>query len=197
MNVSNIVTKGFYTFKIVQMKKNILSILFGVILFSVDGQTIKNTSYLNQSGEKVLRLECILPVDLATAWQFFTNDKKLQKWIAPLAHIELKSGGYIVTNYDSTKNLSDSSSIKLPVLGFIDRELIVLKVKLNNNFAASVQNEDEHLQEIIQFQKVDGKQTKVISTMIGWGSGSDWEKAYNFFVKGNEWTYKELLKNFQ
>ena len=31
--------------------------------------------------------------------------------------------------------------------------------------------------------------------MIGWGNGSDWDKTYNFFVKGNEWTYQELLKN--
>ena len=30
------------------------------------------------------------------ALYFFTTDKKLQKWIAPVAHIELKSGGYIV-----------------------------------------------------------------------------------------------------
>jgi hypothetical protein len=30
--------------------------------------------------------------------------------------------------------------------------------------------------------------------MIGWGEGKDWDKAYEFFVRGNEWTYKELLK---
>ncbi len=33
--------------------------------------------------------------------------------------------------------------------------------------------------------------------MIGWGVGDDWDKAYNFFAKGNEWTYQELLKNYK
>lgn len=71
-------TSTFY-FEILQMKKYIFSSIFGIILFSVQGQKIKNTIYINQSGEKVLRLECILPVDTATALQFFTNDKKLQQ----------------------------------------------------------------------------------------------------------------------
>jgi hypothetical protein len=33
--------------------------------------------------------------------------------------------------------------------------------------------------------------------MIGWGTGTDWDKANDFFVKGNEWTYKELLNNYK
>ena len=126
----------------------------------------------------------------------FTTDEKLKKWIAPLAHIELKSDGYIITNYDSTRQLSDSSSIKLPIISFIDNELLVLKVILNDNFTENVRNSDKNLQEIIQFKKIGNQQTQIISSMIGWGKGSDWDNTYNFFVKGNEWTYKELLKSY-
>ena len=164
---------------------------------TVQSQTLKNTSYINQSGEKVLRLECVLPVSLTDAWKLFTTDEKLKKWIAPLAHIELKAGGYIITNYDKSKSLSDSSSIKLPITSFIDNELLVLKVILNNNFAKSVLESDANLQEVIQFIKVDEKHSKIVSSMIGWGIGADWDQAYDFFVKGNEWTYKELLNNYK
>ena len=172
-----------------------------VLLFfatmTVHGQTIKNTSYKNQSGEKVLRLECILPVSLADAWELFTLDEKLKKWIAPLAHIELKAGGYIITNYDKSKSLTDSSSIKLPITSFIDNEILVLKVILNDHFVKSVRESDANLQEVIQFVKIDDKNTKIVSSMIGWGTGTDWDNTYDYFVKGNEWTYKELLKHYQ
>ena len=178
--------------------KNITLIATIVFLcLTVQSQTLKNTSYTNQSGEKVLRLEINLPIDVTTAWKLFTSDEKLKKWIAPVAHIELRSGGYIITNYDSTKHLSDSSSIKLPIKTFIDHELIVLKVILNDHFSKSVREEDGNLQEIIQFKKIDNKHTKIISSMIGWGTGNDWDKTYNFFVKGNEWTYQELLKHYK
>ncbi|RZK57402.1 MAG: hypothetical protein EOO91_10220 [Pedobacter sp.] len=164
---------------------------------AAQSQNLKNTSYQNQSGEKVLRFECMLPISITEAWKLFTTDEKLKKWIAPLAHIELKSGGYILTNYDKSKSLSDSSSIKLPITSFIDNELLVLKVILNDNFVKAVRDSDKNLQEVIQFIKVGDKQTKIVSSMIGWGTGPDWDKTYTFFVKGNEWTYKELIKNYK
>jgi hypothetical protein len=113
-----------------QLRKNIVIMILTFLTFTAQGQIVKNTSYLNHSSEKVLRLEIILPVDLFAAWKLFTTDENLKKWMALLAHIELKSGGYIITNYDNTKTLSDISSIKLPIMSFIDNELIVLKVNL-------------------------------------------------------------------
>ena len=160
-------------------------------------QAVKNTSYKNQSGEKVLRLEITLPLNIESAWKLFTQDEKLQKWIAPLAHIELRAGGYIVTNYDSSKSLSDSSSIRLPIIAFIEKELIILKVNLNDHFPSSARNTDQNLEEVIQFKKAGDDHTRIISSMIGWGTGADWEKTYLFFEKGNTWTYEELLKNYE
>ena len=155
---------------------------------------VENTSYINQSKEKVLQLSVIVPLDKKEAWELFTQDAKLSQWIAPVAHIELKSGGYIITNYDKTKALSDSSSIRLGIISYLENELLILKVELNNNFSKKVQAEDDNLQEIIQFVTVAPGKTKIISSMTGWGQGQDWEKTYDFFVKGNEWTYQELLK---
>lgn len=179
------------------MKKIIPVSILILMALTVHSQTLKNTSYKNQVGEKVLRLECTLPIGLTETWKLFTTDEKLQKWMAPLSHIELKSGGYILTNYDKSKSLSDSSSIKLPIISFIDNEILVLKVILNDNFVKSVRESDANLQEVIQFTKVDNKHTKIVSSMIGWGTGADWDKTYDFFVKGNEWTYQELLKNYK
>lgn len=176
------------------MKKTSLFLTLCLISSITSKAQVENTSYINQSNEKVLQLSIVVPLDKKEVWAFFSQDAKLSQWIAPLAHIELKSGGYIVTNYDKTKALSDSSSIKLGIISYLDNELLILKVKLNNNFSQRVQGEDENLQEIIQFVSPAPGKTKIISSMIGWGEGKDWEKTYDFFLKGNEWTYKELLK---
>ncbi len=165
-----------------------------IFVFFTKAQEVTNTSYTTPSGEKVLRLEMIVPVDKKIAWNYFTKDELLQKWIAPLAHIELKTGGFILTNYDINKSLSDSSSIRLTIINYLDGELLTLKVKLNDNFAPGVQSEDGNLQELIQFVDMGGSKTKLISSMIGWGKGDSWDKTYDFFVKGNTWTYEELFK---
>jgi hypothetical protein len=174
--------------------KNIgIVFLFLLISRSSFGQTVKNTSYINESGEKVLRLEVILPIRISTAWQLFTTDQKLKTWLAPVVHIELKTGGYILTNYDSTKKLSDKSSINSAIINFITNEMLTLKVNLNSSFPKSVIGADNNLQHIIQLVQIDSNHTKIVSSMVGFGDGADWDKTYDFFVKGNDWTFKKLM----
>ncbi|MEO6219773.1 MAG: hypothetical protein ABIO81_05055 [Ginsengibacter sp.] len=177
-------------------KKYWITLFMSFCVFFAQAQVVKNTSYTTSSGEKILRLEMILPVDKKTAWEYFTKDQLLQKWIAPLVHIELKARGYILTNYDKDKSLSDSSAIRLDIINYLTEELLTLKVDLNDNFPKSVQNEDANLQELIQFKEEGDGKTKIISSMIGWGKGTDWDKTYGFFVKGNIWTYEQLHKLF-
>jgi len=174
--------------------KNFLITLLVLSLTSAKSQSVNNTSYTSETGEKVLRLEVIVPVGKEEAWQLFTKDEQLMRWMAPQAHIELKPEGYILTNYDKTKPLTDSSSIKLNILNYVQGELMTLKVNLNDNFSKSVQKEDENLLEVIQFESIGPKETMIISSMIGWGEGEDWNKTYDFFVKGNQWTYEQLIK---
>jgi hypothetical protein len=117
----------------------------------------------------------------------------LKTWLAPVVHIELKTGGYIVTNYDSTKKLTDKSSIHSRIINFITNEMLILKVNLNDNFPKSAIAADSNLQHIIQLFEIDSQHTKIISSMVGFGNGSDWDKTYDFFLKGNTWTFGELL----
>jgi hypothetical protein len=183
-------------FSKIKMRKFFL-LAAGLLLIQQAIGQVKNTSYTTPTGEKVLRLESVLPVDIKTAWKLFTTDEGLKTWIAPQAHILLAVGGTIMTNYDKDKLLSDPSSIKLPIINYIDGEMLTLKVNLNDNFDQSARAEDKNLQEVILFKQVGPQQTQVVSLMIGWGKGPHWDKVYDFFVKGNEWTYNELLKNYK
>ena len=170
-----------------------------MILLSVifcNGQ-VTNTSYATSTGEKVLRFEMIVPVSRPKVWEYFSTDELLKKWIAPQAHVDLKTGGYIVTNYSADKPLDDASSIRLGIVNYLEKELITFKVELNDHFSAQLQEEDTNLQEIIQFYDAGNGKTKIVSSMVGWGTGEQWDKTYNFFVRGNEWTYKEFVKLFE
>lgn len=179
------------------MKSILISLLAIICTVCASSQSINNTSYETASGEKVLRLEFVIPVGQAGAWEYFSSDEKLIQWIAPVAHIELRTGGFIVTNYDKNKSLSDTSSIRVGITNYVERELLTLKVKLNDNFPKKAQAEDQNLQEIIQFTPIDSHHTRIVSSMVGWGEGDEWEKIYHFFDRGNMWTYDHLLKVFK
>ena len=176
--------------------KHILIVALLISSVTVFGQ-VENTSFQNSRGEKVLQLSIIIPIQKSEAWKLFSTDSGLVKWIAPLAHIDLATGGYIKTNYDKQKGLDDTSSIRLEIINFLKEELLTLKVNLNNNFPKEVQEEDKNLQEIVQFIDVGNNQTKIISSMVGWGNGEAWDNTYRFFEKGNIWTYQQVMNLFK
>ncbi len=168
--------------------KNLLTLILLILFVS--------SSYVTQSGEKILRLEVIVPESREKVWEYFSKEDKLKKWIAPVVFINLKNGGYILTNYDSTKSYDDPSSIKLGIINYLENEMMTFKVNLNEALPESVRKQDQNLQEIIQLKDAGKNKTRIISSMIGWGDSEDWNKTYKFFEAGNIWTYEQLLKLF-
>lgn len=177
-------------------RKFSLFLLLSFYVINTDAQVI-NSSYTSSTGERVLQLSTIVPVERKVAWQLFTEDQQLMKWIAPVAHIELKTGGFILTNYNRSKPLTDSSSIRLDIINYLENELLTLKVHLNNSFPAEAKTTDQNLQEIITFADDGPGKTKITSSMVGWGEGEAWNKTYGFFERGNEWTFQQILKTFK
>lgn len=179
------------------MKKLLTTLPCLLWLSLLSAQKYTNTSYTTSSGEKVLRFEIDLPADMKTCWHYFSTDEGIVQWMAPAGHIDLRTGGSIVTNYDKTKPLSDPSSIHLDILNYLEGELLTLKVHLNDHFPAQARAEDKNLQEVIQLKPVNDHETKVISSMIGWGTGAHWDSTYRFFEKGNAWTCQEIVNVFK
>lgn len=157
-------------------------------------QEVLETSYTAANGEKVLRFEVVVPASRAEVWKAFSTSEGARGWMAPRAAMDLRVGGELVTRYDTTAALDDPGSIHLPILNYLDEELITFKVELTESFPPSTQSEDQNLQEIVQLRDEGEGKTRVVSSMVGWGTGPDWEKTYGFFRKGNEWTYRQLVR---
>jgi uncharacterized protein YndB with AHSA1/START domain len=171
----------------------LLLLLFSLPIF---GETVKNTSYITSTGEKVLRLELVIPVGKQEAWNLFTSAEGWKKWATPVVSIDFRIGGQILSHYDKNKSIGDAGTIRLPIINYIEGELITLKVILTETFDTSVRQEDRNLQEVIQFFDAGVGKTRIVSSMIGWGKGSQWDKTYAFFSRGNEWSYNQLAKLF-
>lgn len=147
------------------MKKYFFLLFIGQLAFNSLTAQVTNTSYVTQYGEKVLQLSIVVPTNADEVWKLFTTDEGLKKWIAPVAKIDMKTGGSIRTNYDPSKTVDDTTSIRLDIINYIEDEMLTLKVNLNNSFAADAKKEDKNLQEILKFVKLDKNKTKIVSTI--------------------------------
>ena len=155
-------------------------------------QEVHNTSYITKASERVLRIETVVPASVENVWSAWTTPQELSRWIAPVVAIDLRIGGTISTNYDEKARIGNAGTIQLPIINYLEKEIITLKVQLNESFPKSVRDEDHNLQEIVQIVDLGNGKTKIVSSMVGWGTGKDWDQTYEFFARGNEWTYRLL-----
>jgi uncharacterized protein YndB with AHSA1/START domain len=179
-----------------RLSRLVLSFATLPLLFVAHGsaQEVHNTSYSTKTGERVLRIETIVSAPLDQVWNAWTTPDGLKEWIAPVVAIDFRIGGTISTNYDSKAKIGESGTITLPIVNYIEKQLLTLRVNLTDSFARKVRDEDQNLQEIVQIADIGNGKTKLVSSMVGWGTGKEWDDTYAFFARGNEWTYQQLAK---
>jgi len=158
--------------------------------------SVVNTSFTDNS-ERFLRFEMVVDKPVKETWKLFSTAEGMKTWAAPVVKMDLRVGGVVQTNYDSTAKIGDKGTITLPIANYIPNEMITFKVELNDVFSKKCREEDQNLQEVILLEPVGENQTKIISTMSGWGEGKEWDKTYSFFQEGNKWSYEQLIKKIK
>jgi hypothetical protein len=179
------------------MRASLLVLIASAVSQPSWAQTVTDTSYVTSVGERVLRVECTVPAGIRETWKLFSTAEGLRKWAAPVVAIDLRVGGHILTNYDKTKSVRDPGTIRLLIVNYLEGDLMTLKVTLNDDFPAKIRRRDGNLQEIIQLHELGSRRTRITSSMLGWGVGPEWDRAYAFFAAGNKWTYQQLVASFQ
>ena len=161
---------------------------------TIAAQDVKTTTSHSASGATVVRVETTLAQSPQEVWKWFATEKGLQCWAAPVVRLDLRIGGKLETNYNTKSSIGGPGTISLGIINYVDAEFLTFKVNLNDAFSQALQAEDGNLQEVIRFDKLPGGGTRIISTMIGWGAGPEWDRVAGFFAKGNEASYKSLAK---
>jgi hypothetical protein len=122
----------------------------------------------------------------------------LKEWIAPVVAIDLRIGGTISTNYDNQTRIGGTGASDLRVINYLEKHLITLKVKLNDKFSKKAREEDQNLQEIIQIVDLRNGKTKIVSSMVGWGTvrGEDLRPMLSITIEDNEPRGRPKWKRF-
>jgi uncharacterized protein YndB with AHSA1/START domain len=170
--------------------------MLGCSLETHPWRQVNTTRPRTASGERVLRVETELRQSPETVWKAFATEEGLRCWVAPVVRLDLRTNGVLLTNYDKAAVIGGPGTISLAIVNYVENEEITFKVRLNDTFPERLQREDGRLQEVVELQRQRDGGTKVVSSMVGWGTGEEWDKAFEFFARGNQWSYENLAKCF-
>jgi len=151
------------------------------------------THQKSASGDRVLLVEATVAQPPERVWKAFATEEGARCWVAPAVKLDFRTGGSMQSNYDAKAGVGGPGTIRLGITNVIENELLTYKIKLTDSFSKQLQAEDGNLQEVVRLERQPDGGTRVVAQMLGWGTGPEWDKTYDFFAKGNDWSLKQLV----
>lgn len=157
---------------------------------------VHNTSYTAPSGERVLRHEGNVPAPIEKVWAAFATSEGIASWMAPVADVELKTGGKWYSNYRIGSKIDDPDTIRNQMLSYIPGRMYSAKINLVQGFPDGPRKANT-LFVVVEFAPAGATETHVSVSLLGWGSGKDWDEVWGHFQWGNGYTLGELVRRFK
>jgi hypothetical protein len=157
---------------------------------------VRDTSYVTASGERVLRIETDVAAPVEEVWKAFATAEGLSRWLAADLVVDLKVGGAVTPRDPSAGRIGTTGAATLDIVNYLDRELMTFRVHLDERFSETIREDDDRLQEIIRFVPAGTNATKVVASMVGWGTSRIWDDAYAFFRKRLQDSYGRLASAY-
>ena len=153
------------------------------------------TSIVDSSAapDVVLTQSFIVDTPLELVWDAYTTGEGWEMWAAPLAQVNLTIGGKIRTNYNPNASLEDSTTNTLTIVNYVPLKLLTLQADVTKNWPVFMQKDHKRLFNVIVFEEINERQTKVISYGIGYTTDPDYMELMNYFIPANEGLLNKLI----
>ena len=160
-----------------------------------DFKDVSNSSFVESSGDRAIQLSVDVAAPPREVFAAFATSGGFSSWAAPVAHVDLRIGGFIEASYDSHAKIGDPGNIRNEIVGYVpDRLLVIRNVQAPPGFA------DPELfrrtATVIEFTPHDASHTRVTITNAGYGTGERWDTLYRHFEWGDAYTLAELKARF-
>ena len=146
------------------------------------------------SGQRILlhRFEVAAPVE--RVWKAYTTAEGWRSWAAPLAEVDLRVGGSILTHYDPAATIGDPGTNRLEIVNFVPERLLTLQADLSENWPEVLKEDAEGLYNVILFESRGEGTTAVESYGLGYRDRPEYDDLLGFFRSANERLLEGLVQ---
>ena len=144
------------------------------------------------AGDRVVlqTVEVEAPID--EVWKAYSTSEGWMGWAAPVAEVDLKVGGRILTNYTPGAKIGDPGTNTLYIRSYVPERLLVLQAELSDNWPEIMKEDADNLMNVIVFEdRVEGR-TRILSYGVGYRALPAYDDLLEFFVPANEGLYGKL-----
>jgi uncharacterized protein YndB with AHSA1/START domain len=143
----------------------------------------------------LLTASTLLKASRKEIWDAWTTAQGIKSFLAPDCKIDFRVGGAYEIYFDPQADPKDRGSIGSVILAIQPLEMFSFSW-CNPPSLPEIRWQYTHV--TIRIREVSARQRQVILLQDGWGSGEDWEKAYQYFRHAwQEVVMSQLVKRFE
>ncbi len=153
----------------------------------ISSRVIKTTA-----NERVLIQEVWIDAPVAKVWNAYVTDEGWTGWASPVAKVDLRVGGTIRTHYTPDARIGDPGTNVLHIINYVPERVLTLQAELQANWPEILKEDAENLMNIVVFEPVGKKRTRILSYGVGYRNTPAYENLLKFFIPANERLYRKL-----
>jgi uncharacterized protein YndB with AHSA1/START domain len=164
--------------------------------FALGPAKVRDESFRDTEGQRVLQQSMVVNAKAATVWQAFTTDAGFMRWAVPVAHITPGNGGLIEFAATPDGKLGDPNNIRNRIDVYLPQRLLVM----HNEFVPAGGPMDPatfaSVHTLIELEPLHANKTRVTQTVVGFGSTPQYDALYAHLHDGNAAYLMSLAKSF-
>ncbi len=167
-----------------------LTVLFCITFFFSHGQQPETKQ---EMMDKIIQVSAALNCPLASAFEYFSKNELLERWLTAKADVDMKPGGkYELFWSPDDPDLTNNSTYGCKVLS-VNKPYYFSIEWTGNKDHKSFMNVVRPLTNVtVFFSKVSDTKTIVTLLHTGWRTGKDWDGAYQFFTNAWNGAFRSL-----
>jgi hypothetical protein len=181
------------------MKTRALLVVCGLLslvsrsALAADFPEVRDESFTEANGSRVLKLGIDIDASAATLWQLLSSADGWRSWAVPVAWVDFGIGGVIETSYDATSVRGRPGNIKNAIVAYVPQELLVIRnVQAPPNF----ENAEDFGKTItvIRIRPVSANRCSVELDGVGFLPSPAFDSLLKKFKYGDSWTLEHLKR---
>lgn len=174
-----------------------LSAIAAALLLGASAQAaVKDDSFQDANGARVLREWIVVDAAPAAVWKAFTTDDGFARWAVPVVHITPGNGGLIEFGLSPTSRIGDPNNVRNRILVYQPDSLLIWQ----NEFVPSGGPFDPAtfgtVRTLLSLEDEGGGKTKVTETVVGFADGAKYDELYAHLRGGNAQYLTSLANSF-
>jgi uncharacterized protein YndB with AHSA1/START domain len=133
----------------------------------------------NETRERIIEGEIIVEADLNDVWDAWTTEAGITSFFAPACKIDIRPDGAYEIYFDPKAPVGEWGGEGLRILSIQPGKMLSFTWNAPPSLP-EVRGQRTHV--IIRFYELDDK-VRVTLHHDGWGSGGEWDKAYEYFQR--------------